>query len=336
MLPNRDEELALHRQGYFLVAGVDEAGRGPLAGPVVAAAVILPLELEAPWLPLVRDSKALSAARREWLLPRIEEVALATGVGLADPQTIDAQGIVAATRHAMDLALSSLPLQPQHLLVDFLSLRWRDIPCKAITKGDVRCLSIAAASIVAKVTRDRLMEAYDPHYPGYGFARHKGYATPEHLAAIHRLGPCPIHRHSFAPVGQLLTLGPRPSSLVPSSLSRRRTGSTGERAAEAYLNSLGYTLLARNYRCPHGEADLVARDGDCLVFVEVRTRRSRAFGAPEESITPAKAARLIATAQTYLQERRLDHSPWRIDLVAVEVRGRESTIRHIPNAIVEH
>ena len=328
-VPTRDEEFSLYRQGYSLVAGVDEVGRGPLAGPVMAAAVILPQELEAPWLPLVRDSKALSSAQREWLLPRIQEEALAVGVGLVEPAEIDTLGIVAATRKAMGFALSHLPPQPHYLLVDALPLHWRGVPCKALIKGDARCTAIAAASIVAKVTRDHFMQSQDILHPGYGFARHKGYATPEHLIALQRLGPSAIHRRSFAPVRALATRVPYP---FPSPL-RHRLGTSGERVAEAYLISLGYGLRARNYRCPYGEVDLVAQEGEYVVFVEVRTRRSSSYGTPEESITSAKAKRLVSTAQSYLQEHGLEVSPWRIDLVIVEARGGEPTIRHFPYAI---
>ncbi|MBI2872772.1 MAG: ribonuclease HII [Chloroflexi bacterium] len=201
-LPTREMERLLHRQGYRLVAGVDEVGRGPLAGPVMAAAVVLSPELDAPWLGHVRDSKALSPAARERLAPLIRGSALGVGVGSAAVEEIDSVGIAEATRRAMLRALASLPLTPHCLLVDAVSLEWQGLPCHSLIKGDTRCLSIATASIVAKVQRDRLMVAEDAAFPGYGFTRHKGYGTAEHLAALERLGPCPIHRRSFAPVRQ--------------------------------------------------------------------------------------------------------------------------------------
>ena len=207
LLPTYDEEERLHGLGHNVVAGVDEVGRGPLAGPVVAAAVVFPQHLPtAPWLSLVRDSKTLSSGQRERVLPHIQGMARGIGVGLVTVEDIDKVGIVAATRRAMALALDCLSPAPAYLLVDALSLSWRSVPCQAIVKGDATCLSIAAASIVAKVTRDRLMEAQEALCPGYGFARHKGYSTPAHREALRRLGPCPLHRRSFAPVRELLAI----------------------------------------------------------------------------------------------------------------------------------
>ena len=190
----------LAAQGYFRVAGIDEAGRGPLAGPVVAAAVILPQGFDAPWLGLVRDSKQLTGATRELLYRHICEAALSVGVGLCDSLTIDKRGIVAATRQAMKQAVRQLQPPAESLLIDYVSLPEVRLPQKPITHGDGLCLSIACASIVAKVTRDHLMVEFDGVYPGYGFRKHKGYGTPEHFNCLQRLGPCPIHRRSFQPV----------------------------------------------------------------------------------------------------------------------------------------
>jgi ribonuclease HII len=198
--PTFIEERRLAEQGYRFIAGIDEVGRGPLAGPVMAAAVILPLELDASWLPLVRDSKKLTPKRREFLFPLIEKGAIAIGVGYVPPEVIDAQGIMKATRMAMCSAVEHLPYLPDFLLIDFVALPELALPQKSIVKGDNLSLSIACASIIAKVTRDRLMVALDELYPEYGFARHKGYATREHLSNLRRLGACPIHRKCFAPV----------------------------------------------------------------------------------------------------------------------------------------
>lgn len=187
------EELAV-RHGYHTVAGVDEAGRGPLAGPVVAAAVILPLGED---LSGVDDSKKLTASRREELLDLISARALSVGVGIADHQAIDSCNILQATLAAMKQAVLNLSLRADYLLVDGISKIPLPTPQRTIKKGDSASISIAAASIVAKVTRDRMMEEYDFLYPGYGFARHKGYGCVEHLAAIASLGPCPIHRTTF-------------------------------------------------------------------------------------------------------------------------------------------
>jgi ribonuclease HII len=181
-------------RGFSLVAGLDEAGRGPLAGPVVAAAVILPPGTNHP---LFLDSKQLSAQQRLEAYQLVLERALSVGVGMVDAATIDKLNIYRATKLAMMKALEDLTVSPDYLLVDGLLLPEVDLPQVRIVKGDRRSLSIAAASIVAKVSRDRLMEEFSAQYPQYGFDRHKGYATREHLAALARFGPCPIHRKSF-------------------------------------------------------------------------------------------------------------------------------------------
>jgi len=201
-MPHLREEMALYAAGYCHIAGLDEAGRGSWAGPVVASAVILPPDH--PDLPQqlegVRDSKQLTPRQRERLYPIIESVALAVAVGIVPAEKIDQVGIVPATRQAMGLAVVHLNLRPDFLLIDFLSLPDLPISQKGITNGDALSLSIAAASIVAKVTRDRLMVGLDAQYPGYGFARHKGYGTRQHRQSLIQLGPSPIHRLSYAPV----------------------------------------------------------------------------------------------------------------------------------------
>jgi ribonuclease HII len=198
--PTFIEEKRLAEQGYRFIAGIDEVGRGPLAGPVVAAAVILPLDLVAPWLPLVRDSKELTPKRRASLFPLIEAAAVAIGVGFTSPEVIDNEGIVRATKIAMRSAVEQLAQVPDFLLIDFVALPEITISQRSITKGDRHSISIACASIIAKVTRDGIMVELDEAYPGYGFARNKGYATREHLLSLRQLGACPIHRKRFAPV----------------------------------------------------------------------------------------------------------------------------------------
>lgn len=198
-------EAQAARRGYLRVAGVDEAGRGPLAGPVVAAAVILPDGL---FVPGVNDSKKLSAAVREELFSVIYREALAVGVGFGDHELVDDINILQATLSAMRQAVSSLSPQPDFLLIDGISSIPINIPQRTVKKGDSLSLSIAAASIIAKVTRDRIMIEYDAVYPGYGFAEHKGYGAASHLAAIARLGPSPIHRKSFRGVKEHLPAGP--------------------------------------------------------------------------------------------------------------------------------
>jgi ribonuclease HII len=200
--PTAIEETALSGMGYRLIAGLDEVGRGALAGDVVAAAVILPLDANAVQrLRAVRDSKQLSACQRSKLAVVIQAEAIAIGLGRVSAPDIDRLGIVAATRQAMMQAIARMSTSPDYLLIDALHLPAVPLPQKAIVHGDALCLSIAAASIVAKVWRDEQMVRLDAVYPGYGFARHKGYGTTAHLQALRTLRPSPVHRLSFAPVG---------------------------------------------------------------------------------------------------------------------------------------
>lgn len=202
--PDLSLERALAAEyGVVWVAGADEAGRGALAGPVFAAAVLLPLESQTAVdaLSAVRDSKLLTPASRERLYPIICQSVTAYGVGAAPAEWIDHHGILSATRQAMTAAITQLTPTAQAVLVDGpLRLAMVNIPQRPIIRGDRLSLSIAAASVLAKVGRDRYMIALDERYPNYGFARHKGYGTAEHLAALGRFGPCPEHRRSFAPL----------------------------------------------------------------------------------------------------------------------------------------
>lgn len=203
--PTFEREAALWAQGFRAIAGLDEVGRGPLAGPVVAAAVVLyPPVRRRRWLSALRDSKVLTAAERERLAACILDEARAWGIGVVSAQDIDGLGIVRANRQAMALALGQCSLAPDFLLVDGREWVSLNVPQHAVVKGDRTVCSIAAASIIAKVHRDRLMVELDQQYPGWGLARHKGYATAQHLAALRRLGPSPVHRRSFAPVGGLV------------------------------------------------------------------------------------------------------------------------------------
>lgn len=187
-------DLELLDRGYCLVGGVDEAGRGPLAGPVVAACAVMPLE-EGALLVGVNDSKKLSPGAREALYPQIAQRALCLGIGLASVEEIEALNIKNASRLAMERAVAQT--RADVLLVDAERDLAVGLPQLALVHGDALSYSIACASIAAKVTRDRLMQALDQQYPGYGFAKHKGYGTAEHMEAIRRLGPCPIHRRLF-------------------------------------------------------------------------------------------------------------------------------------------
>ena len=194
-------ERELWAAGLAYVAGVDEVGVGPLAGPVVAAAVVLPQDVA---IDRVRDSKAVTARERDALDSAIRQVALGLAVAVVEPDDIDRLNIYQASLRAMSLAVRGLPIAPHHVLVDGRTVPECPVEQTAVKGGDRLVYSIAAASIVAKVHRDRLMRELDGLYPGYGFARHVGYSTAAHLEALRRLGPCAIHRRSFAPVRALL------------------------------------------------------------------------------------------------------------------------------------
>lgn len=201
LAPTLEFEQVHWQSGARAVAGLDEAGRGALAGPVAAAAVVLPAEMSIiERLAGVRDSKMMTARQRDTWAGEIRQAALAWGIGLASPEEIEAHNIIGATRLAMTRALAAIQLPVDSLLVDALRLPAVECPQQAIVHGDARCLSIAAASVLAKTERDRIMVELDRLFPGYEFARHKGYATAAHRAALETLGPSPVHRRSFAPV----------------------------------------------------------------------------------------------------------------------------------------
>lgn len=228
LLARREEllqrERALRAQGFARVAGVDEAGRGPLAGPVVAAAACCDVELASgdacyDWTARIYDSKQLAASEREELYALIcaDDSPFSVAIGSADHTMIDRLNILRATHHAMRMAVRSLIVPPEYVLVDGTLIPELDIPQEKVIRGDRTCLCIAAASIVAKVTRDRMMDAYAREYPAYGFERHKGYGTPEHLAALRREGCCAIHRRTFTAPGL---------ASKPATRRRRRAGRT--------------------------------------------------------------------------------------------------------------
>ncbi|MHB1127915.1 MAG: ribonuclease HII [Bacillota bacterium] len=197
-------EQQLYSQGFQYIAGVDEAGRGPLAGPVLAAAVILPLHL---MLPGLNDSKLVPSLRRQRLESQIKDTAVAWSVGLATVEEIDAINILEASRLAMHRAIRGLSRSPHHLLVDGLPLPRATVPQTPLIGGDGLSASIAAASILAKVERDRIMDFLDGIYPGYGFAVHRGYPTREHLKSLGRMGPTPVHRQTFRGVKDWSAIG---------------------------------------------------------------------------------------------------------------------------------
>ena len=205
---NRLQKMSLHekrlyQQGVQRIAGVDEAGRGPLAGPVVAAACILPPEF---LLANVNDSKQLTPKVRDDLFAQlIAETGVVYGIGIVTNERIDAINILRATFEAMQIAVKNLPEIPEYLLIDGNQLPAFDVPAKGIVQGDAFSISIAAASILAKVTRDRIMVEEAKKWPQYGFEQHKGYGTEQHIEAIRRFGPCPLHRKSFDPIKSMLS-----------------------------------------------------------------------------------------------------------------------------------
>ncbi|MBW3113889.1 MULTISPECIES: ribonuclease HII [Bacillaceae] len=196
-------ETELRQQGFTHIAGIDEVGRGPLAGPVVTAAVILPSNF---YLAGLNDSKKLSEAKREEYYEYIQKHAISIGIGMVHAEEIDSINIYQATKKAMNEAIVELPVEPDYLLIDAMKIQ-SPYPSQSIIKGDAKSISIAAASIIAKVTRDRMMKEYALKYPGYAFEKNAGYGTKDHLIGLEQLGVTPLHRKSFAPVKEILHSG---------------------------------------------------------------------------------------------------------------------------------
>lgn len=294
---------------YKYICGIDEAGRGPLAGPVVAAAVILPKNCEILYL---NDSKQLSQAKREALYDEIMEKATAVGVGMSSPARIDEINILQATYEAMRKAIEALSQTPDILLNDAVRIPDVSLPQIPIIKGDAKSISIAAASIIAKVTRDRLMVQYDEILPGYGFARNKGYGSQEHIAALERMGASPIHRASFI---KHFAVGKNTDS---ENQNTREKGAAYEKAVGYYMEQNGYKILEYNYRCRFGEIDIIAKDGDCIVFCEVKYRAQAGSGSPFEAVDRKKQKKIYACAMFYLKNRGLDTVQCRFDVAGIE------------------
>lgn len=344
----RDYELEAVRRagGHGCICGIDEAGRGPLAGPVAAAAVILPGDL---LLPYLNDSKKVTEKRRQVLFEQIKEKALAWAVVMVPPERIDEINILQATYEAMRKAVGQLSVRPDVLVNDAVTIPGVDILQVPVIKGDAKCISIAAASILAKVTRDTYMKEMDEKYPVYGFAAHKGYGTKTHCNAIVEYGPCPIHRRSF--LEKILAAHPESAAFsgkaaetpqsdgaaaleaeepaLAESPSGRETGRYGEEEAVRFLEKKGVKILARNFRDRDGEIDIIAEEDGVLVFVEVKYRRSSRYGEPEEAVTADKQRRICRTALYYLhQTGRGTQIPVRFDVISVT----DKSIRHIRDA----
>ncbi len=313
-------------KGYERICGVDEAGRGPLAGPVCAAAVILPRGLV---IEQVNDSKKLSEKKREMLFDIIKEKAEAYNIAWATVEEIESMNILNATMLAMRRAVEGLAVSADFALIDGNRRPVLDIPCVDIVKGDSLSESIAAASILAKVSRDRLMLELAKKYPDYGFEKHKGYGSELHRNMIREHGPCEIHRLSF--LSGILNPGQKKPRTA-----KQRQGDRGEAAAVDYLAKKGYELVTKNYRADHGEIDIIMKDGGFIVFVEVKTRDINSLSRPSESVTMGKRKKLIETAMHYLNDNSWELQP-RFDVVEVVYDPKTALpfIEHIENAFGE-
>ena len=324
-------ELELWTAGWRAVAGVDEVGRGALAGPVVAAAVILPPDTAAlgRLLGRVDDSKRLTPRQREMLYGEITGLALAVGVGRCEAPDIDRWGIAPATRRAMSLALAALRVPPDYVLLDFVTLP--DLVCaqKGIPHGDALSLSIAAASIIAKVTRDHWMVEQEGAYPGYGFDRHKGYGTTFHRESLERLGPCALHRMSFAGQSRLIPNG----RLRCNRVLRQITGSRLDGWARTWPPGIWRGWAGISSRATGGPgagrstSSHAMGSGWCLSRSErVALRRTGGdpyLGRPEDSVTPKKQLQLVHHGRGLSVCPAVVRNPWRVDVMALELGAHD-------------
>lgn len=285
-------ERDLRSRGYRAVAGLDEAGRGPLAGPVVAAACILPADTAFYGL---NDSKKMTARRRDYLFEKLRKEASAWSIAMVGPQEIDRTNILLATKEAMRRALMELPFKPDLALIDAVSLEGLGYPVLAEPKGDARHNVIAAASVLAKVARDRMMENWDKVYPAYGFASHKGYGTSAHIEAIRRYGPCPIHRRSF-----LTGITGRQKKESP-----YQTGLRIEWLIAQELIAGGHKILEHRYKVADvGEIDFITLQKGTIHLVECKGRGEsrQLFGGVEEALRPAQIEKIRRAAALWMQE----------------------------------
>lgn len=308
-------EKKFRAEGYSLVAGCDEAGRGPLCGPVVSAVVILPEDFCAFY---INDSKKLSEKKREELYNVITQNAVCWEVGIVRCEKIDEINILNATKLSIEQALEKMKIKPDLLLLDALEIK-NNIPQHSYIKGDANIYSIAAASIVAKVTRDRIMREYDKIYPEYGFCENKGYGTAEHIEAIKKYGLTPIHRRSF--VKDIV-------SMTPS----RKIGDKFEEEAVRYLKSRGYIIVDRNVKRGSGEIDIVCKDNETLVIAEVKARSSSEYGSAVEQVDDRKINRIRDAANIYISEKSF-RIPIRFDIIAFDMQKNQRYIlKHYKNA----
>ena len=308
-----------------LIAGVDEAGRGPLAGPVVAAAVILPNYYD---LKGLDDSKKLTPKKRSQLFVEIQHQATAIGVGVVAAAEIDKTNILQATHQAMKMALGRLKPRPDQAVIDGHALPTQIIPNKGVIKGDQTIDVIKAASIIAKVTRDNMMEQYDIIFPAYGFRKHKGYGTREHMDKLRLNKACVIHRKSFKPV----------ASAMPTLFWLRkegRIGQWGEQTAAVYLVERGYEIVAMNVHCdPYGEIDIIAEKDGIIIFVEVKTYSKKQLGTPAQNIDQNKLKKLEAAIHKYVVDMKVKKDIF-LDVICVYLKPSVPMFEHFKGIRLE-
>jgi len=308
-----------------LIAGVDEAGRGPLAGPVVAAAVILPNYYD---LKGLDDSKKLTPKKRSQLFVEIQHQATAIGVGVVAAAEIDKTNILQATHQAMKMALGRLKPRPDQAVIDGHALPTQIIPNKGVIKGDQTIDVIKAASIIAKVTRDNMMEQYDIIFPAYGFRKHKGYGTREHMDKLRLNKACVIHRKSFKPVA---------SAMPTLSWLRKEDGigQWGEQTAAVYLVERGYEIVAMNVHCdPYGEIDIIAEKDGIIIFVEVKTYSKKQLGTPAQNIDQNKLKKLEAAIHKYVVDMKVKKDIF-LDVICVYLKPSVPMFEHFKGIRLE-
>jgi|GEM_PF-78992 len=312
-----------YRENKHILLGIDEAGRGPLAGPVVAAGVILPPN----WNHSdIKDSKKLSETKRNELFEVIQKNALKIIIEISWEDEIDKLNILGATIECFKRIIGKIYPKPEIILIDGNPVPINHYDIQYIKKGDSKSLSIASASIIAKVTRDRIMSQFDLVFPDYGFRNHKGYGTKKHFEAIKKIGSLSIHRKSFKPVNQyLISVG---------KLNNRDLGILGEKCAGVSIIKLGYKIIEMNYLVPKiGEIDIIHMENDELVFSEVKTiYNPLEFDNPASRITQKKAEKLMAVSRMYLDEKEFG-GDIRFDVISVRFFGNNPHISRIKNGI---
>ena len=301
-----------------IIAGVDEAGRGPLAGPVVAAAVILPESYD---LEGLDDSKKVTPKKRSLLFNEIQNQAISIGMGIVPAAGIDKTNILEATQKAMRMALGKLKTEPDQALIDGFALSTQIIPNKGIIKGDQTVDVIKAASIIAKVTRDKMMEQYDIIFPLYGFKKHKGYGTREHMNKLRLNKACSIHRKSFKPV----------AAAMPTLSWLRKNGKItqwGKQAAAVYLVEMSYAIVAMDAHCdPFGVIDIISEKDEIITFVKVKTYSKKQLGRRVEKIDQGKLNKLRAGIHKYARDREFKKDI-RLDVISVNLQPSAPKFEH--------